>query len=273
MRIRHILFIFIFICGNFGYTQSTASAQVTTLIIEVPQLQVEKKIWVYLPKEYAQTNTNYPVIYMHDAQNLFDTETSYIGEWNVDEYLDSIADNKAIIIGIEHGNEKRMDELTPYPNEKYGGGKGDNYLSFIINTLKPQIDTTYRTLKDAKHTSIFGSSLGGLLSFYAVIKYPETFGNAGVFSPSFWFSNRIFDFVKETNIHSDSRFYFLVGAEESEDMIPDQKKMIELLLKKGIPKDHIKNIIIEGGRHNEELWRTNFPEAYQWLIGNWDSRK
>ena len=266
MRIRQNLFIIIFICNNFGYAQSTASAQVTTFNIEAPQIHVDKKIWVYLPKDYSQTNSYYSVIYMHDAQNLFDAETSYIGEWNVDEYLDSISDNNAIIIGIEHGNEKRMDELTPFPNEKYGGGEGDDYLSFIINTLKPKIDTTYRTLKDAKHTSIFGSSLGGLLSFYAIAKYPETFGNAGVFSPSFWFSNRIFDFVLETKIQPDSRFYFLVGSEESEDMVPDQTKMKELLLKKGVPKDHIKNIIIQGGRHNEELWRNNFPEAYQWLI-------
>ena len=265
MKFFYILFIFIFAFGGFSYAQSTASAQVSTFNIEAPQLQVQKKIWVYLPKDYSNSNKDYAVIYMQDAQNLFDAETSYVGEWNVDEYLDSISDDNTIIIGIEHGNGKRMDELTPYPNEKYGGGKADDYLDFIINTLKPKIDTTYRTLRDAKHTIIFGSSLGGLLSFYAVIKYPDTFGNAGVFSPSFWFSNRIFDLISKSDFNRDSRFYFLAGSEESEDMIPDLQKMVELLLTNGVAPDHMKYIIIEGGRHNEELWRNNFPKAYEWL--------
>lgn len=268
MKILHFLILLLFAFSNLGHAQSTASPQVSTFIIDAPQLQVEKKIWVYLPKDYLSSNKDYAVIYMQDAQNLFDAETSFVGEWNVDEYLDSISDNNTIIIGIEHGNEKRLDELTPYPNEKYGGGKADDYLEFIFNTLKPRIDTTYRTLKDAEHTTIFGSSLGGLLSFYAVIKYPDTFGNAGVFSPSLWFSNRIFDLVSETDISPNSRFYFLAGSEESEEMVPDLQKMVELLLKKGVSTDHIKTVIIEGGRHNEELWRNNFPEAYQWLIRN-----
>ncbi|RXJ50622.1 alpha/beta hydrolase [Gelidibacter gilvus] len=268
MKLIHVLSLFILAFSGLGHAQSTASAQVSTFKIDAPQLHGEKKIWIYLPKAYSYSDKEYSVIYMHDAQNLFDAETSYVGEWYVDEYLDSISDAKSIIIGIEHGNEHRMDELTPFPNDKYGGGKAEAYLDFIINTLKPQIDTTYRTLKDAKHTTIFGSSLGGLLSFYALIKYPDTFGNAGIFSPSFWFSNRIFDFISETDISPNSRFYFLAGSEESEEMVLDQEKMVELLLIKGVPKEHIKNMIIEGGRHNEVLWQHNFPEAYQWLIEN-----
>lgn len=161
-----------------------------------------------------------------------------------------------------------MDELTPYPNATYGGGNGNEYLDFIINTLKPQIDASYRTLKDAKHTTIFGSSLGGLLSFYAVIKYPETFGNAGVFSPSFWFSNRIFDEVSKTTIPPNLKFYFLSGSEESKAMVLDQTKMADVLLMTGVPQINIRNITIEGGQHNEALWRHNFPKAYQWLIKN-----
>ena len=267
MKILRFLIILVFTFSNLVCAQSTASTQVSTFIIEAPQLQDEKKIWVYLPIDYSYSNKDYAVIYMHDAQNIFETETSYAGEWNVDEYLDAISEHKAIIIGIEHGNEKRTDELTPYPNEKYGGGKADNYLDFIIHTLKPHIDSTYRTHEDAEHTTIFGSSLGGLLSFYAVMKYPNTFGNAGVFSPSFWFSHRIFDLISKSDFNHDSRFYFLAGSEESEDMIPDLQKMVELLLTKGVAPDHMKYIIIEGGRHNEELWRNNFPKAYEWLTG------
>lgn len=267
MKFHPLCIILLSLSFTFCVAQSTATIQVSTFTIEAPQLQTDKKIWIYLPKDYVTTAQEYPVVYMHDAQNLFDVETSFLGEWEVDEYLDSVAKQKSIIIGIAHGDEKRAEELTPYPHPEYGGGQGDYYLNFIIQTLKPYVDSTYRTLKDPKHTTIFGSSLGGLMSFYAIIKHPEVFGNAGIFSPSFWFSNRIFDLVSEKDIPSTSRFYFMAGSEESDTMVPDQEKMIALLSDKGVAKDHIKNIVIEGGKHNEALWRKNFPDAYEWLIG------
>lgn len=248
-----------------GHGQQTVSSRVSTFTIEAPQLQSDKKIWIYLPKKYSENSKHYPTVYMHDAQNLFDAETSFAGEWQIDEHLDSIADDTSIIIGIEHGNEKRMDELTPYANEKYGGGNADTYLGFIINTLKPYIDSTYRTQPDSKNTTIFGSSLGGLLSFYAVIKHPEVFGNAGVFSPSFWFNHNIYDAVSKSNIPATSRFYFLAGSEESDTMITELDKMVALLMQKGVTKSHFMKITIQGGQHNETLWRENFPDAYKWL--------
>ena len=113
---------------------------------------------------------------MHDAQNLFDDDTSYVGEWKIDEYLDSISEKEIIVIGIEHGNENRIDELTPFPNTKYGGGKGDDYLLFIKNTLKPYIDITYRTKPKAINTTIFGSSLG---SSVPNVSTASTIGVAG----------------------------------------------------------------------------------------------
>lgn len=156
---------------------------------------------------------------MHDAQNLFDSKTSYAGEWNVDEKLDSI-NAQIIVVGIEHGNDKRMEELTPFKNEKYGGGNADAYLQFIVKTLKPEIDRTYRTKTKTKNknTIIMGSSLGGLVSFYAVLKYPEIFGKAAVFSPSFWFSNKIYAFANE-NKKLKTKIFFMCGDNESEDMV------------------------------------------------------
>ncbi|HEX9826573.1 MAG TPA: alpha/beta hydrolase-fold protein, partial [Flavobacteriaceae bacterium] len=208
MKLQKFLFLIaLLICIKIN-AQSTASKQVSTFIIEAPQMETEKKIWVYLPKGYETSKNPYPVIYMHDAQNLFDEKTSFVGEWKIDEYLDSIHENQSIIIGIEHGNEKRIDELTPFVTEKYGGGKGNLYLDFIVQNLKPKIDNTYNTLKDAKHTAIFGSSLGGLISLYAVIKYPETFGKAGVFSPATWINKiEMFDFVKDNTIDADKKIY------------------------------------------------------------------
>ena len=247
-------------------SQSTASKQVSTFVIEAPQLNTHKKIWVYLPKSYKTSKKSYPVIYMHDAQNLFDAETSYVGEWKIDEYLDSISNKEIIIIGIEHGNEKRVGELTPFKNEKYGGGQGEQYITFIKNTLKPHVDITYRTLKDTKNTTIFGSSLGGLISFYAAIKYPQTFGKAGVFSPSFWFSDEIYNFVNSSEINSTTKFYFLAGTEEGDSTVSDLNRMIALLKEKGVENNQIVNNIIDGGKHNEGFWSTYFPDAHQWLI-------
>ena len=266
MHLRHLLLLFLSFISINIFSQTTASQQVTIFTIEAPQLNTEKKIWVYLPKNYKNSEKAYSVIYMHDAQNLFDMHSSYAGEWKIDEYLDTLSKNESIIIGIEHGNEKRIEELTPYVHEKYGGGKGDLYLDFIISTLKPKIDSTYRTLTDAKHTTIFGSSLGGLLSFYAAIKHPEIFGNTGVFSPSFWYSDKIYDLVSNAELSSTSKFYFMVGTDEDETMVSNQKKMVTLLKHKGVKNKNIKNIIIEGGQHNEGLWSNNFPAAYQWLF-------
>ena len=245
--------------------ESSFSKNVTTFIIEAPELQTQKKIWLYLPEDYQTSDKKYPVIYMHDAQNLFDKKSSFAGEWEVDETLDNLK-AQVIVVGIEHGNDKRLDELTPFPNEKYGGGKGDAYLEFIVETLKPHIDKTYRTKTKAKNTAIFGSSLGGLISFYAVLKYPKVFGKAGVFSPSFWFSDEIYACMEKSD-KVKAKIYFLCGDKESDDMVPDLKKIETLLDRNRCYCLNLnKTVIIEGGQHNEKLWREGFKNAYLWLF-------
>jgi predicted alpha/beta superfamily hydrolase len=244
--------------------QSTVSKQVSNFSIEAPQLQTSKKIWVYLPKNYANSKKKFSVIYMHDAQNLFDKKTSFVGEWNIDEKLDSL-NAQVIVVGIEHGNDKRLDELTPYKNEKYGGGKADSYLDFIVKTLKPQIDKTYRTKTNPRNTIIIGSSLGGLLSYYAILKYPEVFGKAGVFSPSFWFTNEIYDFAQPKE-KIRTKIYFLCGDNESETMVSDVNKMEHLLnTKRCYCLNLTRKEIVKGGQHNEKLWRDGFVSAILWL--------
>jgi len=261
-----LLLLFILFYINSNAQQTTASKQVSTFSIETPQLKTVKKIWVYLPKEYATSTQKYPVIYMHDAQNLFDATTSYAGEWNVDETLDSIK-AKVIVIGIEN-KEKRMEELTPFKHSKYGGGKADEYLDFIVNTLKPKVDATYRTQKNTKNTAIIGSSLGGLVSFYAAIKYPKVFGKVGCFSPAFWFNrNEINDVLAQTK-DFNTKIYFLCGDDEGDaDVIPDMKNVVHWVNTKRCEcKKLNKEVIVEGGQHNEKLWRESFKKAYLWLF-------
>jgi alpha-glucosidase len=265
---RLTLLILVFVATEKTFAQqNTASKQVSTFTIEAPQLQTTKKIWIYLPKNYDATKKKYPVIYMHDAQNLFDAKTSFVGEWNVDEKLDSL-NAQVIVVGIEHGNEKRMDELTPYKNEKYGGGNADNYLEFIVKTLKPAIDTKYRTKTNARNTGIMGSSLGGLVSYYAILKYPEVFGKAGIFSPSFWFNRKEIIELTNTIPKLKTKIYFLCGDNEGDaDMITDLNKIDDLISEKRCEcKKLTKKKIVKGGQHNEKLWRDGFANAFVWLF-------
>ena len=253
-----VFFLLTYVCG-------WSQGKVTTFTIEAPQLQTSKKIWLYLPHNYNVSEKKYPVIYMHDAQNLFDDKTAFAGEWHVDETLDSL-NAEVIIVGIEHGNEKRMDELTPYPNEKYGGGKADAYLDFIVTTLKPHIDANYRTKVGKMNTAIAGSSLGGLVSYYAILKYPKVFGKAAVFSPSFWFNNTIYTLTENTK-NLKTKLYFMCGDNEGETTVTDMDKMVDLVNDKRCTCMHLtKKVVIAGGKHNEKLWAKEFGKAYLWLF-------
>lgn len=262
MKKQFFQFLPLFLLTYFyGWSQGT----VTSFTIEAPQLKSSKKIWLYLPEGYSTSKKKYPVIYMHDAQNLFDDKTSYAGEWHIDETLDSLK-AEVIIVGIEHGNEKRMEELTPYPNEKYGGGKADAYLDFMVNTLKPYIDTNYRTKTGKMNTAIAGSSLGGLVSYYAVLKYPKVFGKAAIFSPSFWFTHEIYT-LTENNKKLKTKLYFLCGDAESATMVSDMDKMVDLVNDKRCSCMHLtRKVIVADGKHNEKLWSNAFGKAYLWLF-------
>ncbi|MEM6516423.1 MAG: alpha/beta hydrolase-fold protein [Bacteroidota bacterium] len=253
---------------SFLYAQSTASKQISSMKFESAHLDSAKRVWIYTPKSYKSSEKRYPVIYMFDAQNLFDAKRSYAGEWEIDEYFDNLknADKEVIVVGIEHGNEKRIEELTPYPHEKHGGGKGDDFMKFIVNDLKPKIDMKYRTLSDKTNTMLFGSSLGGLMSLYGTIKYPDVFSKAGVFSPAFWINPEIYDLVEASNGFENNTFYFMAGDSESEDMVTDMEKMIKLLHSEGLKSKQIKSKVVKGGQHNEQLWRENFPDAFEWLM-------
>lgn len=260
-----ILFLFIAIADLCA--QLSTKLRYSTFEIDAPQINCKRKIWLYLPVNYDKSDKKYPVIYMHDGQNLFDAKASFAGEWAIDETLDLLKAD-VIVVGIENGGGKRLEELTPYANAKYGGGKGDQYLDFLVNNLKPFIDKNYRTKRDVRNTAIFGSSLGGLISFYAALKYPEVFGKVGCFSPSFWFNRQeIFDLMnKKENLKT--KIYFLCGNNEGdEDMIKDINNM-ELLVntKRCLCKKLNKKVIVKDGQHNEKLWREGFKNAYLWLF-------
>ncbi|MXN90222.1 alpha/beta hydrolase [Flavobacterium sp. Sd200] len=250
-------------------TENTKRADigsVSEFIIEAPQLKRNKTIWVYLPYNYEQNRQHYPVIYMHDGQNVFDHAENEKHEWHAEDKLNDLH-SQSIIIGIEHGGSThRIDEMTPYKNEKYGGGHADDYLDFIVNTLKPYVDANYKTLPDTANTTIFGSSVGGLISFYALLKFPDVFGNAGVFSPSFWFSDEIFKLIQTIETIT-GRIYFMAGDHESTNMVPDIEHIEQLVLERVQSSAQVHKKVVHNGRHNEKLWRREFADAYIWLLG------
>lgn len=246
----------------------TASANVHIISenFDMPQLGRQRRVWIYLPPDYGKSSKKYPVIYMHDGQNLFDEYTSGYGEWGIDEIMDKLPNaSQSIIVGIDHGGEYRITEYDPY-DSKYGKGRGADYVDFLVKTLKPYIDGHYRTKKDAKHTTIAGSSMGGLISMYAVLKYPKVFGNGGIFSPAFWIALQIYDFAEQQSLPPNTRFYFVCGDSESESMATDMQKMADLIRSKGISENNITTVIMQGEKHNEKQWNKDFPAFYNWLI-------
>ena len=256
---------------NISEKKSTAASNVSLLKKEflIPGLnRISHKVWIYLPPNYDKNSKNYPVIYMHDAQNLFDKATSFIGEWEVDETLNELFNKNGkgfIVVGIENAGEERINEYTPWKNEKYGGGKGEIYMDFIVNTLKPYIDENYKTKKEPKYTGLIGSSLGGLISYYGGLEYPKTFGKIGALSTSFWFSEKVVDFTKENGNLKNVKLFLLVGGKEGDDMDKDTQKMEKLLLKTGFKSKNLKTKINPEGEHNEAFWKSEFLEVVSWL--------
>jgi predicted alpha/beta superfamily hydrolase len=234
----------------------------------MPQLDRYRRIWIYLPASYSSSKKKYPVLYMHDGQNVFDEASSAYGEWGVDEALDSLGpqQKEIIVVAIDNGGDKRLNEYSPYDMERYGKGEGDQYIDFLVQTLKPYIDKRYRTKKDEKNTIIAGSSMGGLISFYAILKYPEVFGGAGVFSPAFWITPQLKHIDRKQSKKVKSKIYFYAGREESETMVPDMLNVFDQM--KRHSKAKIQTVIRAEGKHNEPTWRREFPLFYRWVTSS-----
>lgn len=249
--------------------QSTAQPNVQVIpAIEMRALDRQRQYRVYLPPGYDTTDKRYPVLYMHDAQNLFDDATAFAGEWGVDEALNRMAHDcglELIVVGVDHGNDTRVTEYNPYDNERFGKGEGNAYVDFLVNELKPRIDQRYRTLPGRTHTGIMGSSLGGLISNHAINRYPNVFGSAGIFSPSYWIAPQMFAATQENAQLNNTRIYLLAGAREGESMVPDFERMVTLL-EQGAEPGQWQAELDEDGEHNEAFWRREFPQAVEWLF-------
>ncbi len=248
----------------------TALPNVTVLAapFDMPGMGRQRRIRVYVPPGYATSNQRYGVLYMHDGQNLFDEFTSYAGEWGVDETMDELAKSgqlELIVVGIDNGAEKRMTELNPWDQPRFGKGEGREYMSFVVNVIKPYIDQHYRTRPEREHTAVMGSSMGGLISHYAMQQYPKVFSKAGIFSPAYSVGPAMFDLARQP-LPADARLYFYMGGQEGVDMNADVKKMAALVAGTSVPKENVMLNIRVDAQHNESAWRAEFKQAVLWLF-------
>ena len=238
--------------------------------LAMPGLGRERTLRLYLPPSYESAPARrYPVIYMHDAQNLFDDATSFAGEWGVDETLDEFARTRgfeAIVVGIDNGGEERLHELSPWTNPKYGPAQGEQYMAFIVDTVKPFVDARYRTQPGRESTAIAGSSMGGLISHYALLRYPQVFGKAAIFSPSYWYSGEVYAQTKAHPWPAGTRAYFYIGGREGDESVPDVERMLPLLATPDRAARDITFRIEPEAEHNERAWRAEFPRAVAWLF-------
>jgi predicted alpha/beta superfamily hydrolase len=236
---------------------------------EIPQLNKTRKIWALLPHDYDTSDECYPVLYLQDAQNLFN-EGAEFGNWQIDKKLAVMSDygiGKIIIIAIEHGESERLQEYN-VGKTLLGKGHGKEYIRFITDTLKPFVDKTFRTKSEREFTGIGGSSMGGLVSIFSGLIYPEVFGKLMIFSPSLWVIPKIklgfLDFFEPM----ETRIYLYAGGDESETMVKHVTKFQKRILKReslqGKMKVHLS--INQEGKHNEQYWSDEFPKAIEWLF-------
>lgn len=237
--------------------------------VRSPQLGNTRDIQVYLPPSYRTSGRHYPVVYMHDGQNLFDPHSSFAGEWGVDETLERLGPQgvETIVVAIPNMGGERCHEYSPWKDARAGGGQGDAYLAFIIETLKPRVDGRFRTRREREHTGIMGSSMGGLISLYGFLRHPEVFGFCGAMSPSLWFADRaIFDDVE--SLHRwFGRIYVDIGTEEGHRHVRNTQQMARLLRTKcPYPRDQLLCIVDEGAHHSEQAWAARFEAAVRFLL-------
>lgn len=231
---------------------------------------LNRTIHVYLPNNYYSSIEKYPVMYMFDGHNLFyDQDATYGKSWGLKEFMDQY-DKNFIIVGIEcnHVGNERLNEYCPYKLEKgFLGpidGCGKEFITWIVEELKPLIDNKYRTYPFRECTGVAGSSMGGLMAFYTVIKYNNYFSKAACISPSISICKKeLWQELKEIN--PDTKVYFSFGTNEVynvEKMKSDLQEFNDYLIKQRA--DGYINVIA-GGNHNEASWEKENPVYFDYL--------
>jgi predicted alpha/beta superfamily hydrolase len=232
--------------------------------VYMPQLGRDRTVRVLLPRAYFR----YPerplaVMYMHDGQNLMEHRTAYHRGWGLREVMDRLPMKlQFIIVAIDNGHRHRVAEYVPAGVHR-AAAEGEAYVAFIVEHLKPLIDRSYRTLPAREHTLTCGSSLGGLIAFYAATRYGHVFGKAGVLSPAFWMVPEVLEIPPGPR----SKLYIVGSATESRGMTFTLQQTYWALKRAQWPDGQLRVVIKDRGRHNEAFWGRSFRQIAMWLMG------
>lgn len=235
----------------------------------------DRTISVYLPREYQlEPQRRFPVFYLHDGQNLFDPQTSFVAghTWQAGTTADRMSKNgeaqPVILVGIANTGLRRMAEYTPTRDYRLGGGEGHAYGRLLTEELKPWMDNNFRTLPQAEHSGLGGSSLGGLVTLYLGLQYPQVFGRLAVMSPSVWWNQRsILGFVAEFAGENRPRIWLDIGTSEGTRHVRDtellHKRLVEQGWKPGVDLALLK---VPDAVHSEDAWAARFDQVLAFLF-------
>jgi predicted alpha/beta superfamily hydrolase len=258
-----------------GSEDPSANARMEKFQFHSAILPDDRCISVYLPPQYlTEPARRFPVLYLHDGQNLFDPRTAYIPgrTWRAGSTADELAlSGRAvplILVGVANTGLRRMAEYTPTRDFRMGGGEGLRYGRLLIDELKPFIDRTFRTLPDAQTTGLGGSSLGGLITLFLGLQHPEVFTRLAVLSPSVWWDHRsILSFVSGTDPKPDLRIWLDIGTAEGARHVRDTELLCRMLQKRGwtLGQD-LRCSIVPGALHDEDAWAARFDQVLTFLF-------
>lgn len=238
--------------------------------MEIPGLKRRRRIWAFLPADYNfNTEKRYPVLYINDAQNVFEGWKATFGKsWEVHNTMRQLGLHgyeQSIIIGIEHGNRRRGFEYLPLTRSGEFAYEGNAYADFLANKLKPYVDKKLRTIPWREQTALFGSSLGGLITLYTGMKHQDVFSKLGVFSPSLWATPTLYPLVQKVGRHYPMKIYLTVGLKEGRNNVEKAAAMHQTLLSAGFPQHEVYLGLRPEGKHEESFWRQEFETSYKWM--------
>lgn len=264
--------------GWTAYPRTPASTVVGDLRVlrgfEPPGPLPMRDILVHLPPGAVDSGQRYPVLYMHDGQNLFDAATSFAGEWQVDETLERLADEglELIVVGIPNAGELRPDEYTPFAwrdGPREGGGLATAYLRFVVDRVKPAVDAAFPTRREREATGVLGSSLGGTVSLWAAVEFGSTFGIVGAMSPSVPPGQEpLLERLRLVEPRPD-RIYLDVGGKEGDRRFRDNVVRVrDAFVAAGLREDaNLRHVHEDGAIHHESAWARRLQEALRFLFG------
>lgn len=283
--------------GAYPPMQDADRGVIERLYVFSPQMNDTMTVDVWLPEGYdARREKPYPVLYMHDGQNLFDKSTTWNGQaWEMDSVVSALIGagkiEAPVIVGIHSFSETRLADLMPQKALETVDGlpasfqvnnpdvalRGDAYASFVANTLRPLVVERYNVSTDREHTLVSGSSMGGLMSIYILCEYPDVFGKAACLSTHWpghpdggWPLDLAMLRYLERNLPSPHghSIYFDHGTEEIDSFYePAESRVVELLKSKGyVEGQTLDHFIDEGAGHQEKYWKRRVARPLMFLL-------